>query len=104
MVVPAGGAQIRSFNVPSGRPLLVEVQGVANADKGFSVYLIDRDQWEAFKARKRINHYPSFEGKKVIRFRKKGTVPAGSYGVVVANTENLLMKMTVEVKIVADPE
>lgn len=104
IVVPAGGAQMHGFEFPSARPLLVEVTGVADASKGFSVYLMNAGEWEKFRAGKEFRHLPAFQGLKVTSFRKVATVPAGKYGVVIQNSENILTSMTVRVRIVADPE
>ncbi|HEY1696047.1 MAG TPA: hypothetical protein VGG39_27960 [Polyangiaceae bacterium] len=102
-VTAEGGAQMRSFTLPSDRPVFVEVEGRKNADKGFMVYVMASNEWENFKSGK-FRHIPEFQGLKVRSFSHTGELPAGSWAVVVANSENIFNTMVVHVRVVSDPK
>lgn len=101
--VDAGGSQMRGFGLPGPRPVKVEVLGRRDTDKGFSVYMIDQSEWDAFKAGRKFEQYPTFEGLKVRSMTKTASMPAGRYAVVVRNSENMFNSMSVHLKITVDP-
>jgi hypothetical protein len=103
LAVSAAGAQMRSFTLPSPRPISVEVRGVKNSDKGFMVYVMEESEWENFKTGK-FRHVPEFEGLKIRSSEHTGALPAGSWAVVVQNSENILNTMVVQVRVVSDPK
>lgn len=103
-VVSAGGAQMRGFTIPSTRPVKVSVEGKQDTAKGFNVYVMEDSDWTKFKAEQRFEYVPSLSSLKTRSYAKTKTLPAGSWCVVVQNSENILNDMTVHVQVVVDPE
>ncbi len=118
MAVPAGGSQLRGFTLPSSRRVKLEVRGLKNVDKGYSVYVIPTEDWEGFK-----NHFnprkhrkgeapppntfreiEAFRGLDVRGMTKTAELPAGNWAVVIKNSENLFFGMVVNLKVTADPK
>lgn len=102
-IVDAGGMKWLEVTVPTARPVSVQVQGLRDSAKGFSVYRVSMDELRNLKARKAFRHDPAFHGDKVRRFEHTATVAQGKMAFVVVNSENLLNSMMVRVKIVVDP-
>jgi hypothetical protein len=103
IAVDARGAQMRGVTMPSERPVQVQVEGKTHADKGFTVYVMALSEWDNFQNGKQFRQLPSFEGLKVRSFGHVETLPAGSWAVVVQNSENIFNTMVVHLKITIDP-
>lgn len=56
-----------------------------------------------FSQHQAFHNNPAFDGVKVRSLSHTDTLPAGSWSLVVQNTENLLNTLIVHVKIVGDP-
>jgi hypothetical protein len=102
-ITAEGGAQMRGFTLSEDSPVFVEVQGRTHADKGFMVYVMPSSEWEDFKSG-RFRAVTEFEGLKVRSFSHTGELPAGSWSVVVSNSENIFNTMVVHVRVVSDPK
>ena len=103
-VVPSGGWQSREFRLPGVRPVRLNVQGVKDTAKGFTVYVMRTSEEDNFKANAAFRHLPSFQGLKVTSFTHTEDLPPGDWAVIVQNTENLLRSMTVRVQLTTDPK
>jgi hypothetical protein len=103
VAIGAGGSQMRGFTLPGERPIQVLAEGKSNADKGFTVYVMDATNYEAFAKKAPFRHVPSFEGLKVRSFTHSEALPPGSWCVVVQNSENIFNTMVVHLRIVSDP-
>jgi hypothetical protein len=103
IAVSASGAQMRGFTLPDDRPVQVIAEGVRHADKGFMVFLMSSSETDKFAKGEEFRHLASFEGLKVRSFEHSETVAAGSWTVVVQNSENLMNTMVVHLRIVVDP-
>jgi hypothetical protein len=103
LAVDADGWQSRGFNLPSAHPIQVSADGLKHADKGFTVYVMEADQLDKFRNGDTFQHIPSLQGLKVRSYRETATLPAGSWIVVVRNSENILNTMVVHLRVVVDP-
>jgi hypothetical protein len=79
------------------------VEGKTHADKGFTVHVMALEEWDNFEAGKAFKQIPSFEGLKVRSYGHVETLPAGSWAVVVQNSENIRDSMVAHIKITIDP-
>ena len=105
IAIPASGAQMRGFTLSSPAPVSVEVQGRKNTDKGFMVYVMPSDEWEKFKGGAgTFQQMSEFHGLDVRSFEHTGTLPAGSWAVVVQNSQNFMNTMVVQIRVVIDPK
>jgi hypothetical protein len=103
VAVDADGWQARSFSLSSPHPIQVVAEGRNHADKGFSLYVMASSEFPSFAQHTAFRHIPAFEGLKVRALTKTETLPAGEWTVVVANTENILNTMVVQLRVVSDP-
>lgn len=105
IAIDASGAQMRGFTLSSPAPVSVEVQGRKNTDKGFMVFVMPESEWEKFKGGAGTSQQMSeFQGLKVRSFEHTGTLPAGSWAVVVQNSQNFMNTMAVQLRVVIDPK
>lgn len=104
LAVDAGGHQMRGFSLPSDRKIRVVAEGVSHTAKGFSVNCVNPDQWEKLTAGKQFTCALGLSGEKVQAFDKIERLPAGDWGIVISNTENMLNTMQVRLRIIADPK
>lgn len=103
-VLPAGGWKSSSFMLANVRPVRLSVEGVKDAAKGFTVYVIRTYEEDLFR-RKGIFHYiPSFYGSKTTSFSHTEELIQGDWTVIVQNTESPLRPMTVHVQLTTDPK
>jgi hypothetical protein len=91
------------FTLPSSRSVHLIVEGKQHTDKGFRVYVMAPEEVARFEKRKPFKDVPAFEGLKVHTFDKTGTLPAGSWCVVVHNSENVLQPMVAHLRVVVNP-
>jgi hypothetical protein len=103
IAVSAGGWQSRSFVLPSPRPIQVTAEGKTHTDKGFSLYVMNSSELNKFRQRTTFRHVPAFQGLKVRSLSNTATLPNGEWTIVVANTENILNTMVVQLRVVGDP-
>ena len=103
-VIPAGGFQARSFILSSVRPVRLTVEGVKDAAKGFTVYMIRTYEEDNFRRKGAFHYLPSFYGTKTTSFSHTEDLPLGDWTVVVQNTESPLRSMTVHVQVTTDPK
>jgi hypothetical protein len=103
LVVPASGAQMRGFTLPSGRPVGLTVDGRQDTAKGFNVFVMTEAEWQNFRAKERFSYHSGLSAPNTRAFRQTSTLPPGNWCVVVQNSENLINGMTVHVKLVVDP-
>ncbi len=91
------------FTLPSPRAVRIVADGKKHTEKGFRLYVMAPEELANLEKRKPFRDVPSFEGLKVHSFDKTETLPAGSWCVVVHNSENLLQTMVVHLRVVVDP-
>jgi hypothetical protein len=103
LVASASGAQMRSVALKSSRPVLVAVEGKDNTGKGFNVYVMTEADWERFRSRRAFDFVQALSRPKTRSFSQTATLAAGTWCVVVENSENLLRAATVHLKVVVDP-
>ncbi len=103
LTVAAHGWRGPGFTLPSPRSVQIVADGKKHTDKGFRVYVMAPDELANFEKRKPFKDVPSFEGLKVHSLDKTDTLPAGSWCVVVHNSENLLQAMVVHLRVVVGP-
>lgn len=102
--VPASGAQARSFSLSAGTAVEVEIVGVRDTAKGFTVYLMTPADWNQYAAGKPFEVYRDFQGRKVTTMKDTKRLPAGKYMLAVINSENIINSMEVDLRIVANPD
>ena len=103
-VIPAGGWQSRSFILPIACPVRLTVEGVKDAAKGFTVYVIRTYEEDIFRRKGAFHYLPSFYGSKTTSFSHTEDLPQGDWTVIVQNTESPLRSMTVHVQLTIDPK
>jgi hypothetical protein len=103
IAVSAHGAQMRGFTLPAAHTVEVVAEGRRHANKDFNVYVIPASEWPNFTKGTSARQVQEFEGLKVRSFGHKGTLSAGSWAVVVQNSENIFETMVVHLKVVIDP-
>jgi hypothetical protein len=103
IAVDAGGWQSRSFTLSSTQAIQVVAEGKTHTDNGFSLYVMAPSELQNFRQETAFRHIPDFEGLKVRSLSRTATLPAGTWVVVVANTENYLNTMAVKLRVVGDP-
>lgn len=103
IAVSAYGWQGRIFAVPSDRRVQVAVEGRTHTDKGFTVLVVPESDLEALKQEQSVSHLQSFYCLKVRSCNKINVVPAGSWAVIVRNSENIMNTMVVKLRVVSDP-
>jgi hypothetical protein len=91
------------FTLPSPRSVHVTADGKEHTDKGFRLYVMSTDDLAKFQKHQAFKDVPSFEGLKVHALDKTDTLPAGSWCVVVYNSENAARAMVVHLKVVVAP-
>jgi len=101
--IPASGHQGRGFSIPDSRAVKVEVVGVRDTAKGFSVNLISPDEWGNISNGREFTRLAAFHGLKVSGMNETTRLPAGRYMIVVSNTQNIFNSMEVSLKITIDP-
>jgi hypothetical protein len=103
ITVAAHGWRGPGFTLPSPRTVQIVADGKKHTDKGFRVYVMAPDELTNFEKRKPFKDIPAFEGLKVHALDKTDTLPAGSWCVVVHNSENILQAMVVHLRVVVGP-
>jgi hypothetical protein len=88
------------FTLPSPRSVHIAVDGKDHSEKGFRLYVMTAEELTKFEKHQTFKDVPSFEGLKVHSLDKTDTLPAGSWCVVVYNSENTARAMVVHVRIV----
>lgn len=88
------------FTLPSPRTVHLVVDGKDHTEKGFRLYVMTAEELSKFEKKQAFKDAPSFEGLKVHSLDKTDTLPAGSWCVVVYNSENTARAMVVHVRIV----
>lgn len=104
VAIPQGSAQSRTFTLRAPRSVRVSAEGRKHSDKGFSLYVIPENQWEAFKLGGQFQQLDAFHGLKVRQISRTSAVPAGRWTVVVHNSENMMRTAIVRVRVVIDPD
>lgn len=86
------------INVPYAGELTVTVDVIRGNDE--MVHLIEANQVEAYKARKKYMHMPAFEAQKTKTYKRSGRVAAGGYYLVIEDkTLGILSASTSDVKV-----
>jgi hypothetical protein len=88
------------FTLPSPRTVHLVVDGKDHTEKGFRLYVMTAEELAKFEKKQAFKDAPTFEGLKVHSLDKTDTLPAGSWCVVVYNSENTARAMVVHVRIV----
>jgi hypothetical protein len=88
------------FTLPSPRPVHIVIEGKEHTEKGFRLYVMTAEELAKFEKRQTFKDAPSFEGLKVHSLDKTDTLPAGSWCVVVYNSENIARAMVVHLRVV----
>jgi len=88
------------FTLPSPRTVHIVIDGKDHTEKGFRLYVMTADELTKFEKHQTFKDVPAFEGLKVHSLDKTDTLPAGSWCVVVYNSENTARAMVVHVRIV----
>jgi hypothetical protein len=88
------------FTLPSSRTVHMVIDGKDHTEKGFRLYVMTSDELTKFEKHQTFKDVPAFEGLKVHSLDKTDTLPAGSWCVVVYNSENTARAMVVHVRIV----
>jgi hypothetical protein len=91
------------FTLPSPRAVHISADGKDHTDKGFRLYVMSTEELAKFQKHQTFKDVPSFEGLKIHALDKTDTLPAGSWCVVVYNSENTNRAMVVHLKIVVAP-
>jgi hypothetical protein len=103
IAVSTSRPQVRAFTLAASGRVEVRADGVKDTGKGFMLYVMPAEEVANFSQSKDFTHIREYEGKKVASFSHTGTLKAGSWAVVVQNSENLLRTMVVHLQIVRDP-
>jgi hypothetical protein len=88
------------FTLPSARTVHIVVEGKDHSEKGFRLYVMTAEELAKFEKHQAFKDAPSFEGLKVHSLDKTDTLPAGSWCIVVYNSENIARPMVVHVRVV----
>jgi len=88
------------FVLPSPRAVHLVADGKGHTEKGFRLYVMTTDELSKFEKKQAFKDVPAFEGLKVHSIDKTDTLPAGSWCVVVHNSENALRTMVVHLRVV----
>jgi len=88
------------FTLPSPRSVHIVADGKDHTEKGFRLYVMTSEELAQFEKRKPFKDVPSFEGLKVHSLDKTDTLAAGTWCVVVFNSENSTRAMVVHLRIV----
>jgi hypothetical protein len=104
-VIPAH--EWKSYSVSLGRetPLRVEVTGISNVAKGFTVRVVPSEDADAClgRAQGACRSRGGFDGFGVRSMNHTETLPAGRWTFLVRNSENILNRATVHVHLVSNP-
>jgi len=103
VAVTASGWQSRSFTLNSPRPVQVVAEGKLHANKGFTLHVMDATGLDNLQQRTTFEYVSGFQGLKVRSFSHTATLGAGTWTVVVMNSENILNTMVVRLRVVVDP-
>ena len=100
-VVPAHDIKATSFSLSGAAVVHVDVTPMKNTDKGVTLRLVPSEDADACagRAQGRCRSRPGFDAFKVGSFSHAEQVPAGTWTVYVANTENIFKSATVHVHI-----
>ena len=104
LTIGSGGSQGRGFELPSARPVQVEITGIRDTAKGFSVFCIDPADFERFSAGQKVPVLAAFRGQQVSSMKETHRMAAGRYMIVVNNSQNILNSLQVKLRITVDPD
>jgi len=101
-VIPAGDIRSTSFSMSVPGVVHVDMTPVKDAGKGVTLRLVPSDDADACagRAQGQCRSRPGFDAFKVGSFSHVESVPAGTWTLYVANTENILKSATVHVHLV----
>ena len=99
-VIASGSAQWESFKLAAPTEVSASVNGVQDTAKGFRVRLVNaEDARSCGVAGGTCRELSSWRQPRTTGFTHTETVPAGEWAFLVENSENLLKRMTVQVKL-----
>lgn len=104
IVVGAGGWQAHPFLVKDHNcSVNVRVVGVRDTGKGFTVHVMPGGEVEKYKAHQEAHEIPTLSGLDVMAYDLSEDLSAGGYSVLVANTNNIINSMVVNVTVTTSP-
>lgn len=103
IAVSASHAQMRPLVLKVAGPVSVSVEGKDNTAKGFNVFVMSDLEWVNLQSKRDFSYIPTLSAKQTRSFRNTAKVDAGSWAVVVQNSENILRAMTVHLTVTVNP-
>lgn len=103
IVVGAGSWHFIPFAIKKTCAVTVSVKGLRDTGKGFHVNVTPGGAGSQLKKTGKFSYHPGFEGLKVRNYAATHDLPAGSHGVLVQNSENLLFSMATHVRVTTAP-
>lgn len=104
IVLKKGTAYSKTLKLPVATPIQFEVRGIKNTNKGFNVFVMPESQRQLFLAKKRFKYYTSLSALNVTKYKNTAMLPKGNIAFVVANQNNIINSMQVQVEITANPK
>jgi hypothetical protein len=104
-VIPAHEWKSYSFTFSRETPVHVDVTGISNIDKGFTVRVTPSEDADACLGRTQgaCRSRGGFDGFAVRSMNHTEPLPAGRWTFLVRNSENILNRATVHVHLVSNP-
>lgn len=102
-VIKQGDAHIKVFTLTADANIAIEVTAVKDADKGFSVRIVDEKYGDSCLADPRCLGEAQFAGISTRSYSRTQTLKPGRWKFYVQNSENMLKSMTVKVHVVVNP-
>lgn len=102
LTVKAGDSAMREFSMSAARTVKLEASA-AKSGHPFSVYVMRKSEWEAFRAHRDFMHVDAFQGTNVTTLAKTAGLDTGVWLVVVENPKDATDAVTVKVKVTVDP-
>lgn len=104
VVIGAGGHKMWQFTLPSARPVKVEIKGLRDTAKGFSVNCIPPSQWDNLSSGREFRALNAFTASGAVSsLNETHRMPAGTYAIAISNTQNFMFSIEVKVTITVDP-
>ncbi|WP_415895891.1 hypothetical protein ACMXYQ_05915 [Neptuniibacter sp. PT34_22] len=104
LAIPAGKSYIATYKAKRKVPINIQVAGLRNTAKGFSVYAMPKSQLKNFMKGKRFNHYAQFSRTNVTSFDSTIVFPKGEVAFAIKNANNLVNPINVHVVITTHPQ
>lgn len=103
-VIPKGGFHGVPLEISAAEtPVHIEIAGVKDADKGFTVLVAPTADFDACAATPSGCHSAPVYSPGVLSFDRTVKLPKGSWTIGVVNSENLLKRLTAHVHVVRNP-